>query len=85
MTLSREPAHGLAPLCDGIPDLAFTVTMAIGAQLHIAERPDASMCPHLYRQAVLAWPDAAIAAYAACLTEELARAASSRAMTLPPL
>jgi len=58
MTLSRETVHGLAALCGGIPDLAFTVTMTGGAQLRIAERPDASMCPHLFRQAVLAWPDA---------------------------
>jgi hypothetical protein len=56
MTLSRSTVQGLAALCGGIPDLAFTVSTSSGGDLWVAEHPDAQLCVHAFRQAIQDWP-----------------------------
>lgn len=56
MTLSRSTVQGLAALCGGIPDISFTVSTSSGGDLWVAEHPDAQLCVHAFRRAILEWP-----------------------------
>lgn len=59
MTLSRSTVQGLAALCGGIPDITFTVSTTAGGDLWVAEHPDAQLCVHAFRRAILEWPQTA--------------------------
>jgi hypothetical protein len=56
MTLSRSTVQGVAALCGGIPDITFTVSTTSGGDLWVAEHPDAQLCVHAFRTAILEWP-----------------------------